>query len=261
MKPYYDHDGITIYHGDCREILPTVGQVDCVVTSPPYDNLRVYGGHSFDFDGCASALVPTISEGGVIVWVVADEAKDGDESGSSMRQALRFKELGMRLHDTMIWRKLNGGANGSNFAYLQCWEFMFVFSKGAPKTTNLIEDRRNVTPPRAKREAPGRRFADGTVKPDRVVVRKEFGRRWNVWDTPVGSDETFGHPAVFPVTLAADHIRSWCGGDGTVLDPFAGSGSTLRAAKDLGRRAIGIEIEERYCEIAAERLSQEVLAL
>lgn len=97
MRPYYDDGkGIVIYHGDCREIVPSVGQVECVVTSPPYDNLRVYGGHSFDFEGCATALVPAIREGGVIVWIVADEAKDGDESGNSMRQALRFKDLGRK---------------------------------------------------------------------------------------------------------------------------------------------------------------------
>ena len=90
MRPYYDHAGVTIYHADCREVLPLPDPVDLVVTSPPYDNLRTYGGHGFDFESVADALVPALADGGVIVWVVADQVIDGSESGSSFRQALGF---------------------------------------------------------------------------------------------------------------------------------------------------------------------------
>jgi site-specific DNA-methyltransferase (adenine-specific) len=102
-----------------------------------------------------------------------------------------------------------------------------------------------------------------TKEPDRRV--KENGIRTNVWKYSPGymksakEDYVFEHPAIFPEALAKDHIRSWSDSGDTVVDFFSGSGTTLLAAKELGRKAIGIEIEERYCEIAARRLSQDVL--
>ena len=95
------------------------GCIDLVVTSPPYDNLRTYGGHSWDFEGVARELFRIIKVGGVIVWVVADATIDGSESGTSFRQALQFMELGLRLHDTMIWEKTGTGGHGSATRYEQ----------------------------------------------------------------------------------------------------------------------------------------------
>jgi len=115
MKPYYEHEGITIYHGDCREIVAGLppATIDLAVTSPPYDNIRDYDGYQWDFDGIAIPLLTALAAGGVTVWIVNDETKDGDKTGSSFKQALRFKELGYRLHDTMIWSKGGFTAVGS----------------------------------------------------------------------------------------------------------------------------------------------------
>ena len=259
MKPYYDQDGITIYHGDCREILPQLTQpVDLVMTSPPYDNLREYnGGYSWNFNDTAMQLVRLLSVGGTMVWVVADATIDGSETGTSFRQALWFKELGLRLHDTMIWVKDGGGAIGSNKSYIQNFEYMFVFAKGDIRTFNLLRDKPNLSYGQEKSEV-GRRRTNGDHK---IEVRKpssEFSRRNNWWYIP---PEKGDHPAVYPESLATDHIISWSNRGDLVLDPFFGSGTTAVAAKKLGRKCIGIEIEEKYCEIAVKRLAQSVMAL
>src|SRR5574343_1116365 len=96
-----------IYCGDNFDLLGQLPRdcVDLVVTSPPYDDLRTYGGHTWDFYGVAWQLKRVLKPGGVIVWVVADGTKDGSETGSSMEQALFFRRLGLNLHDTMIWEK------------------------------------------------------------------------------------------------------------------------------------------------------------
>jgi site-specific DNA-methyltransferase (adenine-specific) len=239
--------------------------IDLVVTSPPYDNLRTYGGHSWDFEGVANQLWRVIKPGGVVVWVVADATVNGSETGTSFRQALRFMEIGFRLHDTMIWEKPPCGANGSVYCYSQAAEYMFVFSKETPKATNRITDRKNTTAGQLQRRSVGGRCAKNNagakdLAPNQVTPL--VGLRTNVWRYLVGSasgDETVRHPAVFPEALARDHILSWSNEGDIVLDPFSGSGTTAKMAKHNGRRFIGIEINPEYCEIAEKRLSQQVL--
>ena len=119
MKPYYQDEWVTIYHGDCREILPTLEKVDLVLTSPPYDNLREYGGYEFGFEETAGQLTNCLVDGGVMGWVVGDATIDGSETGSSFKQALRFKELGLNLHHTMIYQT-NKPPQTHN-RYEQCW--------------------------------------------------------------------------------------------------------------------------------------------
>lgn len=235
--------------------------VDLVVTSPPYDDLRTYGGHSWDFYGVAWQLKRVLKSGGVIVWNVADATKDGSESGTSMRQALHFQTLGLRLHDTMIYEKAGTGACGSNLAYWQAWEYMFVLTKGAPKTVNRIADVRNLRAGAVCTK--GRIAADGTEKDSRSRVVPEISVRTNLWRYQCGNngDERTGHPAVFPEKLPKDHITSWSNVGDIVIDPFSGSGTTCRAAKDLGRRFVGIEVNPAYVEIARRRLAQDVLSL
>ena len=138
MKPYYQDKWVTIYHGDCREILPQLPKVDLVLTSPPYDNLREYCGFTWQFGGFPRVLFPLIREGGYCVWVVGDQCINGSESGSSFRQALEFIDNKFFLHDTMIYVKDAIPAPQSN-RYNQMFEYMFVFSKGKPNTFNPIQ--------------------------------------------------------------------------------------------------------------------------
>ena len=257
MKTYYEDAHGKIICGDNVEVMLQMPSesIDLVVTSPPYDNLRTYGGHTWDFEGVANQLWRVIKPGGVVVWVVNDATVDGSETGTSFRQALRFMEIGFRLHDTMIWEKTGSGALGSQNCYGQNFEYVFVFSKEKPKSLNLIKDRKNVI-------ASGKMSVNGHLTPDkqstsRVVELKEYGKRTNVWR--IVPEQQVDHPAPFPEPLARDHILSWSNEGDIVLDPFSGSGTTAKMAKHNGRKYIGIEINEPYCEIAKKRLSQQVL--
>lgn len=195
MKPYYEHGGITIYHGDCREILPTFPKVDLVLTDPPY--------------GIGIASNPFRQKHEKMDW---DEMPPGKDLIRSVIQKGEY---------TIIW--------GGNYFDLPPTQRFLIWDKEQPEAfsssmcemawTNLI--------------GPAKMFRK------RVVQIQKY------------------HPTTKPFEL-----MGWCiglaGNPQTILDPFMGSGTTLRAAKDLGRKAIGIEIEEKYCEIAAKRLSQEV---
>jgi len=236
--------------------------VDLVVTSPPYDDLRTYGGHSWNFERLAGELTRVLKPGGVIVWVVADATVNGSETLTSMRQAIHFKDVcGLNVHDTMPFVKNGTGACGSNSAYWQAWEYMLVLSKGAPKTFNPLTVKRL---PIAGGFGGERVTVDGEKKERRRTWHNETCKRPNVWTYNVGQasgDGVKGHPAAMPLDLAKDHVASWSNPGDVVLDPFAGSGTTLKAAKELGRRFVGIEINPEYVEICHRRLAQEVLNL
>lgn len=261
MKPYFEDEAVTIYHGDCREILPQVSPFDLVVTSPPYGEIREYGGHlSTDLLSVIGLLADGLRPGGVIMWNVMDQTVNGSESGESFRQALYAKDRGLLLHDTMVYCKEAVVFPDAN-RYHPAFEYMFVWSKGAPRHFNGIRDRKNRW---AGSKIHGtRRYADGiTRRPhkDGDPIPSD-GLRWNWWVLPTAAQEADGvdHPARMPSAMARAHITTWSIAGDLVLDPFMGSGTTLRAAKDLGRKAIGIEISEAYCEIAAKRMAQGVL--
>ncbi len=236
--------------------------IDLTVTSPPYDNLRTYKGYSFDFEDIAKELFRVTKDGGVVVWVVGDATVDGGESGTSFRQALFFQSIGFLIHDTMIYEK-NGAAypaNDKSNRYSQVFEYMFVFSKGKPKTYNLIKDRKN-------RWAGSKTFGNqSNRKQDGVLDKKgsretpEFGYRYNIWKYNNGygystKDEiAFEHPAIFPEKLAYDHIKTWTNENDLVYDCFMGSGTTAKACISANRNWIGSEISKEYCEIIEKRL-------
>ena len=232
--------------------------IDLVVTSPPYDNLRAYGGHTWDFEGVSRELTRVLKPGGVIVWVVADATVDGSETLTSMRQAIHFKDVcGLRVRDTMIWEKSGFSAVGAlAVQYAPVWEYMFVLSKGAAKSFNPIKDKPNKWA--GTKQHGTVRQPDGGVKPVAGIASgktiAKFGQRSNVWRVNEEKVLNKEHPAVFPISLARDHILSWSNEGDVVLDPFAGSGTTLVAAKELGRRYVGIEINPEYVQIINRRL-------
>lgn len=226
--------------------------VDLTVTSPPYDNLRTYNGFSWGFESLARELYRVTKPGGVVVWVVGDATVKGSETGTSFRQALFFKEIGFNLHDTMIYQKDNCPFPSSNRYYAN-FEYMFVFSKGTPKTFNAIADRANKS--FGRKISGTNRTKDGATKPikNKGQQIKELGVRFNCWLISEGARQK-DHPAPFPLALARDHVLSWSNPGDLVIDPFAGSGTTIVAARDLGRKSIGVEISAKYCEIIAKRL-------
>ena len=240
----------TITCGDCLEVMREMPDnfIDLVVTSPPYDNLRKYNGYSFDFERTSKELFRTMKSGGIMVWVVGDETKNGSETGTSFKHALRFIDVGFNLHDTMIYEK-SGMAYPDSNRYHNVFEYMFVLSKGRPKTTNIIKDRANKYTGKQ-----GGNHRGG------LCERKEFGARFNIWRFNNGRDNTtkdrlaYQHPAIFPEQLANDHIISWSNEGDLVYDPFMGSGTTAKMALLNKRNFIGSEISEEYCRIAEERI-------
>jgi site-specific DNA-methyltransferase (adenine-specific) len=192
---YYEHGGITIWHGDCREVLPSL-EADVLVTDPPYPN---NAGWFDDAVECARHVI---------------------ESSQHSEQLIFWTELEiprskLPLVGVHIWHRTN--VNGRPYEPV----FHFELS-GAKRRSEVLRH---------------------------AAVFKGAGP---------GCNEYLGHPTQKPAALIRQLVEK--ARDGIVLDPFMGSGTTLRAAKDLGRKAIGIEIEERYCEIAAKRLAQEVFA-
>ena len=143
VTPYYETDLGKLYHGDCKNVLPGLERADLIITSPPYDELRDYGGLEFDFFSVADAICDNLTAGGLLVWVVGDSVVDKSESLTSFKHALYFKEkCNLFVHDTMIYMK-NGPAYPSKLRYYQIFEYMFVFSNACTKTFNPIKDREN----------------------------------------------------------------------------------------------------------------------
>jgi site-specific DNA-methyltransferase (adenine-specific) len=236
--------------------------VDLTVTSPPYDNLRNYKGYTFDFELIARELYRVTKNGGVVVWVVADQTIKGSETGTSLRQALYFMSIGFKLHDTMIYLKDNPVPVGGKNRYYQQFEYMYVFSKGSPKTFNpIIRDRRNkYNDKRTSRIKTFVREKNGEFGNKRNIKLNERVKETNVWKYVVGGGNSveYGikHPAAFPEKLAIDHIVSWSNENDLILDPFIGSGTTAKAAKLNKRNYIGFDISKEYCKMAEERLDK-----
>ena len=219
LKPYYDDgNGIVIYHGDCREILPHLEPVDLVLTDPPYgiNQDRGMGGGGYDGFGKGAKRTPKAYAG---MW---DRSRPNDDT---LRLVIRAGRL------AIVW--------GGNF-------FSGVL---APSGKWLVWDKEQTMPTYSDCELAWTSLPGNSVK--------QF--RYN-GSGLMAIEKDRVHPTQKPVALI-----KWCislaPSAQTILDPFMGSGTTLRAAKDLGRKAIGIEIEEKYCEIAVKRLAQEVLAL
>ena len=263
-QAYYKNKFGMILCGDCVEIMRKMDDacIDLTVTSPPYDNLRTYNGNidqwNFEkFKEIAKELYRVTADGGVVVWIVADATIKGSETGTSFRQALWFMDCGFNLHDTMIWEKPTFTATGSlSVRYASVFEYMFVFSKGKPKTFNPIKDKPNKHGCE-KKKASTIRTSNGfkMMAKDKNIAR--FGQRHNVWKiSPCNSSkERTGHPAQFPEQLAKDHIISWSNPNDIVFDPFMGSGTTAKMAMLNNRRFIGCEISEEYCNIIKNRLN------
>jgi site-specific DNA-methyltransferase (adenine-specific) len=244
--------------------------IQLVVTSPPYDNLRTYKGYSFPFKEIVNELYRVTDEGGVSVWVVGDGTVNGGETGTSFRQALYFMEVGFILHDTMIYQKHNPTPNtGNGVRYQQSFEYMFIFSKGKPKTIHLLtEPRRNeCKDKRSFRMIRRQRNVDGEFEQEHLYVIRQVVPKSNIWNYKVGLYNTtsdkiaFKHPAIFPEQLAIDHILSWSNEGDLVLDPFMGSGTVAKACIITKRNYIGFEISEEFCKIANERIISTSLEL
>ena len=261
------------YNENCLITMASMpdNHIDLTITSPPYDEIRNYNnnggkmvnefnGYSFPFEDIAKELYRVTKKGGVVVWVVNDSMTNGSESLNSFRQALYFKEIGFKVHDTMIYRKLNPMPNAGT-RYQQMFEYMFVLSKGKPNTTNIIlrERSNKCNDKRTYRKKKFSRNQDGEFNQNDYYI-KEMVPDYNIWDFYVGGGNStndkvaFKHPAIFPEELVKKHILSWSNENDLIYDPFMGSGTTAKIAIQTNRNYIGSEMCEEYCEIIEERL-------
>ena len=252
---------INLINDDCLNAMNSIEDnfIDLVITSPPYDNIRDYNNSSewnFDiFKKIANQLIRILKKGGVIVWIVNDATIKGSETGTSFKQALYFKEIGLNLHDTMIYYKNSYPFPCSN-RYYQNFEYMFVFCKGKLKTANLIK-----VPTISKTKNSTFRKKDGTTTKFKYEINKPLRNADNVWKYEVGYQKSttdkiaYNHPAIFPEKLTKDHIITWSNENDLIFDPMMGSGTVGKMAKILNRNFIGIEIDNEYFKIAENRIN------
>lgn len=248
-----------IYCDDCVNFMKKIedGYIDLTVTSPPYDSLRNYNGYSFECENIAKELFRITKKGGIVVWVVGDKIVKGNKTLTSFKQALIFQSVGFNVHDVMIYKKKNTPFMRSN-AYTNCYEYMFIFSKGSPKTFNPLKE---PTVRNGYEMLVTNKKADGINKKVLGKLNKEKVKT-NIWEYAVGLGGStkdkiaFKHPAIFPEHLAEDHILSWSNENDIVFDPMCGSGTTCKMAKLNLRNYIGCDISQEYVDIAKKRIEE-----
>lgn len=244
MRPYYDADGVTIYHGDCREILQTLatGSIDCVVTSPPYNLIR-----SWIHANGPNSVHKIWSKKLLSEWY--EDSLPEPEYQAQQRQVVTelirvcggavfynhkvrhaMKRLGRVIHP-MEW--LHG---------FPLWEEIIWQRPGGP----AINSGRCV-------QADERIF---WFKKPRIFHNLGLTSVW----TMNAATHVSGHPCPFPLDLPRRCVTMVTDPGHVVLDPYCGAGTTLVVAKQLGRKAIGIDSEERFCELAAKQLAQGALS-
>ncbi len=233
-EPYYQDDYCTIYHGNALEILPTL-EFDCIITDPPYGT----GYYDTDTDITASLL------GGIECPMAV--------FGYPEKLVKWCTEIRRVPDEWVTWWPSNGACRGVNFHGLRSEsECIAIFGPHSMHDLRGPKQRAKLATEYIGANQRGDSHGDSDTR-----------HLADVWRHPSPGLGFQSHLRQHPNEKSLQVISLLVQGlpGGTVLDPFMGSGTTLRAAKDLGRKAIGIEIEERYCEIAAKRLAQEVLPL
>lgn len=214
LTPYYQDDYATIYHGDCRDVLPPLAPVDLVLTDPPYG-----------------------------IAITRNAKPVGVSSQHSRKATYETWDDAAPSYECFYWI-LQKSRNQIVFGANYFWEYF----RSSP--CYIVWDKRGNLP-----SVP---FADTEFA---WTSFDRMSRKYTVINHGFVRDEKEKpyHPTQKPIALFRQILRDFAKAEEVILDPFMGSGTTLRAAKDLGIRSIGIEIEEKYCEIAAKRLRQEVL--
>lgn len=207
--------------------------IPLTVTSPPYDGMREYGGHAFDFEAVARELYRVTALGGVLVFVVQDAVVAGSFTGTKHRQAVFFQELGFRIHNELTVETLNSRIP-QKVRYTPCSHTAFVFAKGRPRSVNLLRDQPNKRP-RVYKPTWSRRTKEGFRETGAYGKNvPPFRLRSDVWVCPVGNNVTTTdgakHPALMPERMAEDLVVSWSRPGDLILDPLCGAATTCKMA-------------------------------
>ena len=256
MRTEHLSEDVTLYLGDCREVLQTLGKVDCVVTSPPYDQQRQYGLGQFNWRQTVCGALGKIASHDAQVLVNLGLIHRNGEVNQYWNALLsEMGDRGWRLFGWYVWDQLSGMAGDWAGRLAPSFEFVFHFNR-VSRVVNKTK------PTLGFKSGTSFRQSDGTLKafsqqrvdaqktkiPDNVIrLTRENGRDFDA-----------AHPARFPVEFAKELIAPFSDPGQTILDPFMGSGTTGVAAVSLGRRFIGIEIEPKYFDIACRRIGDEL---
>ena len=250
MKPYYQDDLVTLYHGDCRDILSMI-EADVVITSPPYANQRTYGRQDEDWDSVVPPALSTARANTVLVNLGLIH-RDGEVIDYWQSLVAAMRAAGFKFFGWYVWDQSSGLPGDWNGRFAPSHEWVLHFCRNAVAIKKFVRCLGGV------QHGPGFKNRDGNASP-----KSHDGRDVQTHKVPDSviricrdlnpSGVEVAHPARFPEEFAAFMMAGF---DGLIVDPFCGSGTTLYAAKRLGRRAVGIEINEAYCEIAANRLRQ-----
>lgn len=260
MTPYYDDGQVTIYNADCRDVLPSLTPVDLIVTSPPYNIGKEYESRLSEPEYLAThrevidLAVPLVRDTGSICWQVGSIADDGDIVPVDYLLWPEFRRHGLQLRNRIAWTFGHGLHCSRRFSGRH--EVVLWFTKTDGYQFHLDDVRVPSLYP-MKRHYKGPKKGQLSGNP----LGKNPGDVWSIANVKHNHPEKTDHPCQFPEELVSRLIRALTQPGDVVLDPFMGSGTTLRVAKDLGRRAIGIDVSKAYCQIATERLAQSVLPL
>jgi len=250
--------------GDCVKVLKNIpdNSVDLVVTSPPYDAVRKYNGFTFDLHETGKELFRVLKDGGIVAMVIQDQTKNFGKSLTSFKTIIDWCEnIGFKLFETAIYRKY--GAEGAwwNKRFRVDHEYMPIFLKGdRPQYFN--KETLKIPSKHAGKTMTGggTRLTNGIRIATRSITINPMKCRGTIWEYMTAGDGTrlkHQHPATFPDKLPVDFIQCFCPENGLVLDPFVGSGTTVLAAINLGRKYIGIDISSEYCELSEKRIAEE----
>lgn len=259
VAPYYEDGQVVIYHGDCREVLSTIS-FDGLVTSPPYAEQRValYGGvPEADYPAFTvewmTAAAQSLAAGGSVLVNIREHIADGEMSDYVHRTRLAVRAAGWTECDELLWIKPDGPPVGHPGRPRRSWERILWFSQARqPSCYPKANGHATARLGQITGKASGQWRANDSVHLSAGIARSADYCVVSVGDRPADID----HPAVYPEKLAAWMMRTITLDGETVCDPFMGSGSTLVSAMSNGRKAIGIEVNEAYCEIAVSRLAQ-----
>lgn len=240
IQPYYEEDGITIYHGDCREVLPALSCVDHVITDPPYFR-DVYRRMSSIEDGYGNSAKSLKRAGTAIVKMAAGDIGAIDDLVEPIALACaqicrRWAIIFSDVENSHRWRDALTNA-GLRYMRTGAW----VKPDSMPQMSG---------------DRPAVGFEVCTIAHSRKASRWNGGGRAALWIHNTCRTDRPDHPCPKPLPLMFELVQQFTDPGDLILDPFMGSGTTLLAAKNLGRRAIGIEVNEQYCQIAVQRLRQ-----
>jgi len=245
--------------GDGADVMQAMPEdfVPLTATSPPYDDMRIYGGQRFDARRMIEGLWHVTRPGGIVAWVVQDQVVDFRCTGTSFKHYRLFREIGFDFVGQIVMNKTGFRTPIRNHYGVP--EIGLIFSKGRPDYIHVMRNRPNKTAGAPVKHSVRER--DGQLQFVRTGKRIEpFGRKSCVWEYHVGFNHTsrdkiaFDHPALMAEAMAEDLIVAFSRPGDLVFDPMCGAGTTPKMALLNDRQYLGVEIHEPYVRIAEERL-------